>query len=112
MNRKETQAQIINALEDTKAQEITVLDVRKKSDMTDFMIIVTGNSTRHVKSMAGNLIKAMKDLGEQPFGSEGETNGEWVLVDFENIVVHIMQRDVREFYNLEKLWGTPSQDEV
>ena len=106
MNRKEMQKQIINSLEDTKALDITVLDVQNKSDMTDIMIIATGNSTRHVKSIAANLIKDMKDLDQQPLGSEGEENGEWVLVDLDNIVVHVMQRDVREFYNLEKLWGT------
>ena len=106
------QQKILNSLEDTKAQEITVLDVQGKSDMTDFMIIATGNSTRHVKSIAANLIKDMKDANQQPLGCEGEENGEWVLVDLENIVVHLMQRDVRDFYNLEKLWGTPITKEI
>jgi ribosome-associated protein len=105
MNKQEMQKHIINSLEDTKAQDILVLDVKGKSDMTDIMIIATGNSTRHVKSIAGNLVKDMKDLDQQPLGSEGEENGEWVLVDLDNIVVHVMQRDIREFYNLEKLWG-------
>jgi ribosome-associated protein len=112
MNRKEMQQRIISSLEDTKAQEITVLDVQGKSDMTDFMVIATGNSTRHVKSIAANLIKDMKDVDQQPLGCEGEENGEWVLVDLENIVVHVMQRDVRDFYNLEKLWGIPVSEEV
>lgn len=105
MNLEEMQALAINALEDMKAQEITVLDVRGKSSMVDYMIIATGNSTRHVKSIAANLFKEFKDAGNQPLGIEGEDNGEWVLVDLADIVVHIMQRDVRDFYNLEKLWG-------
>lgn len=106
MNKEEMQKHIINSLEDTKAQDILVLDVQGKSDMTDIMIITTGNSTRHVKSIAANLIKDMKDLDQQPLGSEGEENGEWVLVDLDNIIVHVMQGDMREFYNLEKLWGS------
>lgn len=106
MNKETMQEHIINSLEDTKAQDILVLDVQKKSDMTDIMIIATGNSTRHVKSIAGNLIKDMKYLDQQPLGSEGEETGEWVLVDLDNIIVHVMQADMREFYNLEKLWGS------
>jgi ribosome-associated protein len=108
MNLEELEKRVVDALEDMKAQEITVLDVRGKSNMTDMMVIATGNSTRHVKSIAANLVKSMKDADNQPLGSEGEGNGEWVLVDLNEIVVHVMQRDVRDFYNLEKLWGVES----
>ena len=112
MNLNEIKALAVTSLEDMKAQEIAVLDVKGKSSMTDVMIVATGNSTRHVKSIAGNLIKAFKDAGNQPLGSEGETNGEWVLVDLNEVVVHVMQRDVRDFYNLEKLWGVEAIDSV
>ncbi len=112
MNLEEMQTFAVNALEDLKAQDIVVLDVRGKSSMTDLMIIATGNSTRHVKSIAANLFKEFKDADNQPLGMEGEDNGEWVLVDLNEIVVHIMQRDVRDFYNLEKLWGVEESEEA
>lgn len=110
MNVEELQASVIDSLESMKAQEIAVLDVRGKSPMTDLMIIATGNSTRHVKSIAASLVKDMKEQDMQPLGSEGENNGEWVLVDLGDIVVHVMQRDVRDFYNLEKLWGVQEEE--
>ena len=111
MNLTEIQKLAVTTLDDMKAQEITVLDVKGKSSMTDVMIIATGNSTRHVKSIAGNLVKAFKDADNQPLGSEGEENGEWVLVDLNEVVVHVMQRDIRDFYNLEKLWGVEATED-
>ena len=113
MNLEKMQELVVNSLEDMKAQEISVLDVRERSTMTDLMIIATGNSTRHVKSIAGNLIKDIKAVNMLPIGSEGEDNGEWVLVDLNEIIVHVMQRDVRDFYNLEKIWvDDESQDQA
>lgn len=112
MNLDEIQKLAVTSLDDMKAQDVTVLDVKGKSSMTDVMIIATGNSTRHVKSIAGNLIKTFKDADNQPLGSEGEENGEWVLVDLDDVVVHVMQRDVRDFYNLEKLWGVDASEET
>ena len=95
----------VNALEDLKAEDITVLDVRGKTTVTDWLVIATGSSSRHVKSMANNVIVEAKDAGEAPLGSEGEVEGEWVLVDLGDVIVHIMQRQVRDYYDLESLWS-------
>ena len=99
----------INALEDLKAEDITVLDVRGKTTVTDWLIVATGSSSRHVKSMANNVAVEAKAAGKTPLGSEGEVEGEWVLVDLGDVIVHVMQRQVRDYYDLESLW---SIDEV
>lgn len=96
---------LIAALEDIKGQKIVTLDVSKLSDIMDTLIIVTGTSTRHVKSLANNVIEEGKAKGFRPIGSEGEQEGEWVLVDFGDTVVHVMSAAAREFYDLEKLWS-------
>ncbi|MEM9172776.1 MAG: ribosome silencing factor [Pseudomonadota bacterium] len=96
--------QIVTALEDAKAQNIRKIDVRGHTSMTDFMIVASGTSDRHVKSVAGNLVETMKKAGLRPLGVEGENDGEWVLVDLQDALVHVMLPRVREFYNLEKLW--------
>ncbi len=95
----------VDALEDLKAVDIVRLDVRKLSDFTDYMIIANGRSARQVAALAENVIAKAKDAGEMPMGVEGLRGGEWVLVDLCDVVVHVMQPAVREFYQLEKLWG-------
>ena len=95
----------INALEDLKAEDITVLDVQGKTTVTDWLIIATGSSSRHVKSLANNVVAEAKNAGQRPLGSEGEIEGEWVLVDLGDVIVHVMQRQVREYYDLESLWS-------
>lgn len=95
----------IEALEDLKAVDIVQLDVRKLSDFTDYMVIATGRSSRQVAALAENVVMKAKEAGEIPLGVEGLRGGEWVLVDLCDVVVHVMHPDVREFYQLEKLWG-------
>lgn len=95
---------VIKALEDLKAEDITVLDVTEKTSVTDWLVIATGSSSRHVKSIANNVIIEAKKAGKPPLGIEGEDDGEWVLVDLGDIIVHVMQQQVREYYDLESLW--------
>lgn len=95
---------VITAIEDLKGENIVELDVKGKTSVTDLMIIVSGTSNRHVKSIASNVVSEAKEAGLRPLGVEGEMQAEWVLVDLGDIVVHVMQPHVREFYDLEKLW--------
>lgn len=92
------------ALEDGKAVDLVSLDVRKMTAVTDYMLICSGTSSRHVKALADSLIKTCKDAGHQPNGVEGLQDGEWVLVDLGGVVAHVMQQQTRGFYQLEKLW--------
>lgn len=95
---------VITALEDVKAQDIQVLDVRGKTSITDFMIVASGTSDRHVKALADAAVEAAKKHGQEPIGVEGESSREWVLVDLGDIILHVMHPQTRAFYNLEKLW--------
>ncbi|MEH6453530.1 MAG: ribosome silencing factor [Psychromonas sp.] len=95
---------VIQQLEDMKAKDITIIDVSATSDVTDTMIICTGNSKRHVRSVAEQTALAAKNEGEQAIGIEGLEGSEWVLLDLGNVVVHVMQDETRQFYQLEKLW--------
>ena len=104
--RKTVQA----ALEDLKAKDSREIDVRGKTSVTDFMVITSGTSSRHVKSIADEVIKQAKAIGVQPLGVEGEREGEWVLVDLGDVVVHVMLPRMREFYGLERLWTVGDQD--
>lgn len=93
-----------NALEDLKGTDIKVLDVAHLTTVTDWMIICTGTSTRHVKSLADNVADAARESGNRPLGTEGADGSEWVLVDLGSVVVHVMQAQARIHYQLEKLW--------
>jgi ribosome-associated protein len=95
---------VINALDDMKALEIKVLDVRGLTDVADTMVIASGTSDRHVRSVAQKLVEKTKAAGFQPHGVEGQQDSDWVLIDLNEIIVHVMLPRVREFYGLEKLW--------
>ncbi len=97
------------ALEDIKAQDITTIDVRGKTSITDFMVIASGTSNRHVKSLVDNVLEKVKEKGVRPLGSEGLDTGEWALLDLGDIVVHVMLPTARQFYDLERLWQGAEQ---
>ena len=99
----------VAALEDMKAQDITVIDVRGKTSVTDFMVIASGSSSRHVKSLANEVLEKVKEQGVRPIGSEGLEGGEWALLDLGDVVVHVMQIATRQFYDLERLWQGAEQ---
>jgi ribosome-associated protein len=99
----------IDALEDIKAQDITTIDVRGKTSITDFMVIASGTSSRHVKSLVDNVLEKVKEQGVRPLGSEGLDTGEWALLDLGDIVVHVMLPTARQFYDLERLWQGAEQ---
>ena len=95
----------LKALDELKAENVLVLDVRKYASFTDFMIFASGKSTRHVKSIANEVIETAKKASLPPPGIEGEDVGEWILVDLGDVIVHVMLPDTRQFYELEKLWS-------
>ena len=96
---------VVDALEDIKGYEITVMDVRKLTSMATYMIIANASSTRQAKALADNVREKLKELGADVQGVEGDKEGEWVLVDLGEIIVHIMLPATRAYYNLEQLWG-------
>lgn len=98
----------VSALEDLKAQNLRVIDVRGRMDVADTLIIASGTSDRHVRSLAANVVDQTKKAGLRPYGVEGERSGEWVLVDLHEVIVHVMLPAVREFYAIEKLWEAPA----
>jgi ribosome-associated protein len=99
---------VLDTLDDMKARDVQVLDVRGKTAVTDYMIIASGTSDRHVKAIAETVAFRAKDAGETPLGTEGLTEGEWALVDLNGVVVHVMLPKVRDFYSLERLWSAPA----
>lgn len=101
---------VINALEELKAKDIREIDVRGKTSIADLLVIASGTSARHVKSIADEVVKFAKKAGVMPIGVEGEREAEWVLVDLGDIIVHVMLPRIREFYGLERLWTVGDRD--
>ncbi|OQX32235.1 MAG: ribosome silencing factor [Candidatus Sedimenticola endophacoides] len=112
MQVEELRDLVVKTLDDMKAQDITVLDVRGKTSITDIMIIASGTSDRHVKSLAESVAFQAKLAGTPPLGMEGQNEGEWALIDLNGVVVHVMQARVRDFYQLERLWEMESPGEA
>ena len=104
MTIDEVRVLVRTALEDLKAEDIVELDVQGKTSVADVIFVASGNSGRHVKSIANNVAMEAKRAGNQPLGIEGETDADWVLVDLGDVVVHVMQVQARKFYDLEGLW--------
>lgn len=100
----------VKAVEDMKGQDVVSLDIEKLSTIADYMIVVTGTSTRHVKSIADEVAKRAKEEGIDVRGMEGSTQAEWILIDLGDVIVHVMQAPVRKLYDLESLWSlSPSK---
>ena len=95
---------VLGALDDMKALEVRILDVRGLTDIADYMVIASGTSDRHVRSVAQRVVEKTKEAGFRPHGVEGQQDGDWVLIDLSEMIVHVMLPRVREFYGLEKLW--------
>ncbi len=110
MQVEELRDLVITVLEDMKAKDISVIDVRGKTSVTDIMIIASGTSDRHVKSMAEAIAFKAKQAGETPLGMEGVEQGEWALIDLNGVVAHVMLPKVRDFYQLERLWKMDAEE--
>ena len=103
---------VLDALEEVKGKDIVTLNVTNLTDVMDTMIVASGNTSRQVKALANSVIEDAKKAGFQPIGVEGVDSGEWVLVDLGDIVIHVMQPTIREFYELEKLWSMRPNDSI
>jgi ribosome-associated protein len=106
MTAEDLQGLVIDALDDLKGQNVLALDVSGSSSVTDWMVIASGTSGRHVKSLVDRVVERVKARGVMPLGVEGQATLEWVLVDLGDVVVHVMQQETRTFYDLERLWRT------
>ena len=99
---------VCEALDELKGRDQVVLDVRGMTGVTDYMVVCSGTSNRHVKSLADNVEKEAKEHGVRPLGVEGHQSNDWVLVDFGDVVVHVMLPEARSFYDIERLWSVPA----
>ncbi len=110
--RRSLKSVVLDALDDMKAIEVKVLDVRGLTDIADYMVIASGTSDRHVRSVAQRVVEKTKEAGFRPHGLEGLQDGDWVLIDLHEYIVHVMLPRVREFYGLEKLWDMTAKRAV
>lgn len=112
MNSEQLCALVVEALDDVKAKDIVTLDVRNMTSVTDYMIVASGTSNRHVKALVDHVAEMARDAGHRPIGVEGEEGSEWVLLDLQDALVHVMLPRVRAFYNLEKLWSLGASSDL
>lgn len=110
MQAEEMKDLVVHELDEMKAQDVKVLDVRGLTTIADYMVIASGTSDRHVKAISDKLVEAIKQAGQRPLGVEGEDDGQWILADFGDVIAHIMLPQVREFYKLENLWEPDQQE--
>ena len=112
MDLETLKALVLEALDEIKAEEVVTLDVQGQTDIADLMVVASGQSKRQIKALAANVVEHAKAAGYRPLGVEGEEDGEWVLVDLGDVIVHLMQPEVRALYDLERLWSlSPGQIE-
>ena len=111
MNSKELSEIVVEALEEVKGQSISCINVERLTSITDYMVIVTGTSSTHLKALAESVSKSVKDAGGRVVGMEGKLASEWILVDLGGVVVHFMLAPVRALYNLEELWNFETKSE-
>ena len=102
---------VLASLEDSKAEDIVSIDIHRKSSLGDFMVIASGRSNRHVAAVADHLIKALKDAGMGQAKVEGLPSADWVLIDAGDVIVHVFRPEIREFYNIEKMWQAPDLED-
>ncbi len=102
---------VLASLEDSKAEDIVSIDIRRKSSLGDYMVVASGRSHRHVAAVAEHLIKALKDEGFGQARVEGLPSADWVLIDSGDVIVHVFRPEVREFYNIEKMWQAPDLED-
>jgi ribosome-associated protein len=103
---------VMTCLEDSKAEEITTIDIQDKSALADYMVIASGRSNRHVSAVADHLLRELKSTGHKSIKVEGLQKADWVLVDIGDIIIHLFRPEVREFYALEKMWQMPASEET
>lgn len=102
---------VLASLEDSKAEDIVSIDIQGKSSLGDYMVIASGRSHRHVAAVADHLTRALKEAGHGPVRVEGLTSADWVLIDTGDIIIHVFRPEVRDFYNIEKLWQAPDLED-
>ena len=107
----ETLKLVLARLDDMKAEETVTIDLRGKSAFSDYLVVTTGRSNRHVGAVAENVAKGLKEAGQKKLHVEGMTNCDWVLIDTGEVILHVFRPEVREFYNIERLWAQPGPDE-
>ena len=103
---------VLSSLDDSKAEDVVTIDLRGRSPLADYMVIASGGSQRHVSALADHLLYAMKDCNKGQTRVEGLSECDWVLIDLGDIIVHLFRPETREFYNLEKMWGQPENDDA